>query len=107
MNKKMSIASGRMINGKKYYIHHRRDDEYYIGVFKEGHSLPTFEDVIELTETGFRYMSGWINFDLRARYYDPDIIKENAEKARQSMEKRALDMILKRLINEDFEHLYI
>ena len=103
----MSIASGRMINGKKYYIHHRRDDEYYIGVFKEGHSLPTFEDVIELTETGFRYMSGWINFDLRARYYDPDIIKENAEKARQSMEKRTLDMILKRLINEDFEHLYI
>ena len=35
--------------------------------------------------------------------YDLEEIIENGKKARQSMEKRALDIILKRLVNEIFE----
>jgi hypothetical protein len=41
-------------------------------------------------------------FGERELYYEVDKIKENAAKARQGMEKRALDMILKRLLHEDF-----
>ena len=35
--------------------------------------------------------------------YDLEEIRENGKKARQSMEQRALDIILKRLVNETFE----
>ena len=36
-------------------------------------------------------------------YYDLEEIKRNAEKARQKMEQRSLNIILKRLVNEEFE----
>ena len=35
--------------------------------------------------------------------YDLEEIRENGQQARQAMEQRALDMILKRLVNENFE----
>ena len=35
--------------------------------------------------------------------YDLEEIKENGQRARQAMEKRSLDMVLKRLVNEHFE----
>ena len=38
------------------------------------------------------------------KYYDAEKIY-NATKAIQNMEKRALDLVLKRLVNEDFEWL--
>ena len=36
-------------------------------------------------------------------YYDWDEIRNNARKARESFEHRALNKILKRLINEEFQ----
>jgi hypothetical protein len=36
-------------------------------------------------------------------YYDPEIIRENAQLAKQSMEQRALNMILKKVVNEEFQ----
>jgi len=41
-------------------------------------------------------------FDKNYNFYDANKVK-NAKKARQSMEKRSLDMVLKRLVNEEFE----
>lgn len=35
-------------------------------------------------------------------YYEVDKIKENAKIARENMEKRAIDIILKGILNEDF-----
>ena len=35
--------------------------------------------------------------------YDLEEIRENGKKARQTMEQRALDKILKRIVNENFE----
>jgi len=35
--------------------------------------------------------------------YDLEQIRENGKKARQTMEQRSLDMVLKRLVNETFE----
>ena len=35
--------------------------------------------------------------------YDLDKIKDNAKKAKESFEKRTLDNILKKLVNENFE----
>ena len=45
---------------------------------------------------------GKLSFGTLEMYYDLDKIKENSIKAIQNMEKRALDMILKRILNEDF-----
>ena len=36
-------------------------------------------------------------------YYNPEIIRENAKKARQEMEQRSLNIILKKIVNENFE----
>lgn len=36
-------------------------------------------------------------------YYDIEEIRSNSKKAVQSMEQRSLDLILKRLINEEFK----
>lgn len=36
-------------------------------------------------------------------FYDLEEIRENGKKARQRMEKRALNIVLKRLVNETFE----
>ena len=36
-------------------------------------------------------------------FYDLEEIRENGEKARQRMEQRSLDIILKRLVNENFQ----
>jgi len=38
-----------------------------------------------------------------AEFYDVEKIKENAQQAIQTMEQRALDKILKRLVNEEFQ----
>lgn len=36
-------------------------------------------------------------------FYDLEEIRDNAKKAKENMEKRALNIILKRLVNENFE----
>jgi hypothetical protein len=36
-------------------------------------------------------------------YYDVEQIKKNATQARKNMEQRALDKILKRIVNEEFQ----
>ena len=41
-------------------------------------------------------------FDTNNNFYDAEKVK-SAKKAFQSMEKRSLDMVLKRLVNENFE----
>lgn len=38
-------------------------------------------------------------------YYDWDEIRDNARKAREAFEQRALNQILKRLVNEEFQWL--
>jgi hypothetical protein len=42
-------------------------------------------------------------FSKEFEFYDVQEIRDNAQKAIQSMEERALKIILKRLINDDFE----
>ena len=37
------------------------------------------------------------------QYYDREKIRENAQQAREQMETRTVNMILKRLVNEEFQ----
>lgn len=100
----------QLIPGKKYYIHQPvtkyLSSQLYKGTFVKNHSfnnlpylLSLFEDISALKP--LEYL-GTFNFGITDVYYDLDKIKENARKAQESMEKRALGMILKRVLNEDF-----
>lgn len=44
-----------------------------------------------------------VDFCKKDTFYDVEKIKQNSEFARQSMEQRSLDKILKKIVNENFE----
>jgi hypothetical protein len=110
------ISNSELINGHKYIIYHKDNDKlmnFNIGTFK-GHNFKQkliFVDV-KKRETDMlndrRYLSLY-NYDLKLfennTYICHDIekVKQNAKKAVHNMEKRSLDKILKRLVNEHFE----
>jgi hypothetical protein len=59
---------------------------------------------------GDRYAFAWFHSNSLSYYYtgddefyDVEKIRENAQKAIQTMEHRTVNMILKRLVNEEFE----
>ena len=47
----------------------------------------------------------YVSINNNDNVYDLDKIKHNAKKAKESFEQRALNMILKRVVNEHFEWL--
>ena len=114
-----------LVNKKKYIMYltaHKEEKliNFYKGTFRGVHSIRKnliFNDVIE-TKTypdeiiylGHRgRQTALIRYDLIFfqndvyTFHDVDQIKENGKRAIQSMEKRSLDMVLKRLVNEHFE----
>ena len=110
-----------LIHGKLYYIYQPSTDlthDFYKGRFVKytnmfvetrtrlsdvrrlcHNYLLTFEDVSALKPVEYL---GEGNFGKTELYYDVVKIKENATKARQTMEKRALDRVLSMILNEDF-----
>ena len=73
----------------------------YIGTIRDkyGYIICKFRDVIQRhpLSIGISYFSREYTF------YDVEEIRENGKKARQSMEQRALNIVLKHLVNETFE----
>jgi len=114
-----------LVNHKKYiaYLTAKKEDRlqnFYKGTFRGVHSIQNliFVDVIQ-KKTGpeelFIYLGHTGRYTALIRknlmffpndvytFHDIDQVKENKKNAIQSMEKRTLDMILKRLVNEHFE----
>ena len=114
-----------LIRQKKYivYLTAKKEDRlqnFYKGTFRGVHRINNnliFIDIIkhqtypeEIIYLGHRCRSSSISrHDLMFfvndvyTFHDIDQIKENGKKAIQNMEKRTLDMVLKRLVNEHFE----
>ena len=103
----------QMILGKTYFIYQSGTYQSgtnsrvfykakYVGdgVNYRNQPIFRFDNVVEI---GCSFEYGTMNFGMEELYYDAEKIKENAKRARQSMEKRALDKILKRLIDPHFE----
>ena len=104
------VNPSSLIPGKVYYIYQSKttyfEHSYYRGTFvkkiKFGnfeYLLSHFDDVSALKP--LEYL-GDGNFGKTEIYYDVDKIKENAKSSRQQMEKRAIDIVLKSIICEDF-----
>ena len=79
--------------GKEYIIQNG-DGKIYKGIFVCILTSSIVAMKIEGKEIYFRHYD---------TFYDLEEIKENGKKARQVMEKRSLDIILKSLLNENFE----
>jgi hypothetical protein len=54
-------------------------------------------------ETKPEKLRGEVCFKPTDTFYDLEEIRDNGQRARQNMEQRSLDMILKQLVNEHFE----
>ena len=109
------LSYEKMVGGKKYFIYQPQTKYYncafYKGFYVSKHRsylnqpIAKFDYVVELVkdESGTRTeFMGTMNFGRTELYYDPEILKENAKRARQAMEKRALDTILKRAVDQNF-----
>ena len=91
-----------LIADRKYLV--ERNNETIEGIFVQlvSHSPSCIlmrnmkrKSLSNISCYGFCYIS--------ETFYDLEEIRENAKKAIESMENRSLNLILKRLINEEFE----
>ena len=108
-----------LVNRSEYimYLSAYEDDKlsnFYKGTFKGVHSLQNtliFIDVVERKIERMEHSNycSMIRNDLvffpkdLYTFHDIKKVKENGKKAIQNMEKRSLDIVLKRLVNEHFE----
>ena len=115
-----------LVDHKKYiaYLTAEKEDRlqnFYKGTFRGVHSIKNnliFVDVIQKKtdpEELFIYLGHIGRYTALIRknlmflpkdvytFHDVDQVKENKKKAIENMEKRTLDMVLKRLVNEHFE----
>ena len=87
--------------------------EYYIVSFKN-YKCNKYKGIFDFYR--YSYMSGdrdkfaWFRnnslsyfYTIDDEFYDVDYIRLNSQRAIQTMEQRALDKILKRLVNEEFQ----
>jgi hypothetical protein len=89
----MSISPYRLKKGTQYIIQHNDTGKIYKGTFD------FMTSIMVIMKNGDKK----IQFMYDDLFYDIEEIRENGQKARQAMEKRSLDKILKKLVNENFE----
>ena len=103
----------------KRYLVETKNKNHYIGEYKEyvvdPHGYVMYYVLDNVTNYHTNKQSFWKRkptpeklkcdafFSPTDTFYDLEEIRENGKKARQAMEKRALDIILKRVVNEEFQ----
>jgi len=100
------ISYRHLVPGKEYYI-----QAYDTHVYFKGMIFNDYQRAIIDMDPGYHKTTN-MNFTRATHrhlffeedyYYDPEKIRENSQQARKQMEQRALDMILKRVVNEEFQ----
>ena len=99
----IQVTAEELVVGEKYKIDSiPNDDDYYTGIFKRNSdaNIQVFDRFI-LHSSNLGKTKGRIEDDvyLCLNYY---AFFSQKEQIQQAMEKRALDKILKRLVNDDF-----
>jgi hypothetical protein len=88
-----SLNPHQLKHGKNYMIKHDVTGKIYRGTFAFMTSIMV---IMKDGDKKIQFMH-WDHF------YDLEDIREKGRKAKQAMEQRALDKILKRIVNENFE----
>jgi hypothetical protein len=92
-----------LVPGKEYYIQ-THDGKYFKGMkFHDYKAYNSSRPLYDYVDMIFQRTTYFYLFDELDYYYDPEKIREKAQLAKQSMEQRALDMILKKVVNEEFQ----
>ena len=115
----MLTSYKELVEGKQYIIH-RPDKSFWKGTF-HGEYQRYFEEYPNLIfvncvqsyiildinlECHTMNLDNWknrVDFCKKDIFYDLEKIKKNSKYARDCMEQRSLDILLKRLVNEHFE----
>ena len=89
---------GYGIHSQGYILHYVLDNvtTYYTNYYNEN-----YPHILRKTKS--EKLKGESFFSPTDKFYDLEEIRENGKKARQNMEQRSLDIILKRLLNEEFQ----
>ena len=98
-----SVGPTKLVKGRTYYI--QTAHITYSGVFMYSKDDICFS-IIGSNTKGFELMGHrYFRISDNIKYYDVEemIVRVAAEKARRQMEQRSLNMILKRLVNEEFQ----
>jgi len=98
------ICYRKLIPGKEYYIIAHDTRVYFKGMIFEDY-FTSYGDLnfhIDINMR-FRRTTYYYTFYENDYYYDPEEIREKAKKARDKMEHRSVNMILKKLVNEEFQ----
>ena len=105
----MKILNGNIMKTMYELKRHRKYKAVLLGSVYEGTMVKLYPnpDVIKMRNVTLFGMSNkkseFSFFSKDFEFYDVQEIRDNAQKAIQSMEQRALKIILQRLINEEFE----
>ena len=116
---RLQVSSIPLLTLNKKYAF-ETEDLIYIGIFKyymydadePEYSYYELHDVIIHYKSRFyskyrlrsnRYNQRHVAMGIEYPYHDVEQIIQNGKKARQQMEQRSLNMVLKRLLNEEFE----
>jgi hypothetical protein len=115
----MSISYKELVQGKQYIIdrpdikicwkgifrgkYQRYFEEYPNLIFVECVGKLNNSDIPDYAMMNIGPYKNRVDFHKTDIFYDVEKVKENRKKAIQNMEKRSLDMVLKRLVNEQFE----
>ena len=89
----MSISPYRLKKGKQYIIIDEETRRKYKGTFM------VMTCLMVVMKDGDKQLQ-FMHHDI---FYDVEDIREKGRKARETMEQRALDNILKKIVNENFE----
>ena len=99
MSTRSKVSFWNLDPGREYYI--ETNGQKYKMEFQSLHAPRHFHDCGNsawFMDKGFH-----CEFNREDNFYDVEVIQDNAQKARQKMESRALTIILKRIVNEDFQ----
>jgi hypothetical protein len=91
--------------GREYFVQRGGELYKYKVIFSSLHGPRHFHDFGSSELAWFICRGFNIEFERHDRFYDAEEIKENAQKARQQMESRALNKVLKQILNEEFQWL--
>ena len=122
----MSLTSyENLIAGKQYIVYRPSDDKFktfwkgtfrgeYQRYFENAPNL-IFVNCVQIVDVdintvyyGLMNLDHWKNradFCKTDIFHDVEQVKENSQYARNSMEQRSLDILLKKLVNENFKWL--
>lgn len=91
--------------GREYYIKTHDYQGYHKEMIFVDHETSENLGLIMIFRkypTNMMRMTTYYSFYEEDYYYDPEKIRENAQQAKQEMEQRSLNIILKKLVNEEF-----